>query len=348
MFASLSGGAFRYSSLMRSWLRNTPMILWFYLLFLLISLVRQGDPILGGLSFARMFLNLFLSVGVGYLLGSKRMGIREGLSLFVILCILLSIFILYLTLWGGDVKANYPMELNKNAVGITIGCAIVILVSAFMSKPGGLKQIALSLALCVCVAGISFTLSRGACIATAIAVMTLGWFHRSARIFIGVILCLTLMYFALLHYGSENVRSYALNLSGESYSVKERVRTISINWGSFLGSPLLGEGLGLRKEAEPHNILLTTLSETGIIGFFLFLGVLAWGYGEIYRAMGQLDLDWRDQMLLACGIAIFILTLTHGMMDVYWRRGVGAMAWIFVGYAASISRGWMGEGENEK
>ncbi len=338
MVASLAGVAIRYPFIIRSWFRDMPMIFWAYLLFLFISLVRRGDPVSGGLSLARMVLNIYAGIGVGYLLGSKRKGLQEGLSLYVILCVLLSLLILYLSSIGGDEKANYPMELNKNAVGITIGCAVVML-SAFIMEWRELPiQVALSLALGVCIAGLSFSLSRGACLATAFGVMLLAWFQRSLRTFLAVLLCLSVIYLVLLNFGSANVKSYALDFGEESYSAKERIRTMSMNWGFFMESPLLGEGLGLRKEAEPHNILLTTLSETGIIGLLFIIAVFSRGYYEIYQAITHYEINRMERAMLLCAAAIFLMTLGHGMIDVYWRRGAGALAWVFVGYAFASRR----------
>ncbi len=348
MVASLAGGAIRYPFIIRSWFRDMPMIFWAYLLFLLISLVRQGDTILGGLSLARMILNTYAGIGVGYLLGSKRKGIYEGVFLYVILCVLLSLLILYLSSIGGDAKANYPMELNKNAVGITIGCAVVML-AAFMTEWRAFPmRVTVSLALAVCVAGLSCSLSRGACLATALGVITLAWFQRSVITVLAVILCLSAIYLILLNFGTANVKSYALDFGDESYSAKERIRTMSMNWGFFLESPLLGEGLGLRKEAEPHNILLTTLSETGIIGLLFIIAIFSWGYYEICKAIIHFETNRMERALLLCGAAIFLMTLAHGMIDIYWRRGAGALTWIFVGYAFASRRIGIEGSKNEK
>ena len=40
--------------------------------------------------------------------------------------------------------------------------------------------------------------------------------------------------------------------------------------------------------------------------------------------------------LVVAGAAVLLVSLTHGMMDVYWRRGVGFMGWSCVGMAASL------------
>jgi hypothetical protein len=348
MVASLTGGAIRDPSIIRAWIRNTPIILWAYFLFLLISLVRRGDPVSGGLSLARMVLNTYAGLGVGYLLGSKRKGMKEGVSLYVVLCVFLSLLILYLSLIRGDAKANYPMELNKNAVGITIGCAIVILVAFIMERREGPVRVVLSLALGVCIAGISFSLSRGACLSTAFGVIAMAWLQRSVKTVLAVIICLSVLYIILLHFGSANVRSYALDFGEKSHSAKERIQSMSMNWRFFLESPLLGKGLGLRKETEPHNILLTTLSETGLIGLLFIIAVFYRGYWEIRQSITLYKADGMERSLMLCAAAVFLMALAHGMIDIYWRRGVGALAWALVGYAIALRHIGIEGSENEK
>jgi len=44
----------------------------------------------------------------------------------------------------------------------------------------------------------------------------------------------------------------------------------------------------------------------------------------------------NDRQLLVTGAAILLLSIAHGMMDVYWRRGVGVFGWVGVGIAVAI------------
>jgi hypothetical protein len=90
-------------------------------------------------------------------------------------------------------------------------------------------------------------------------------------------------------------------------------------WQAFVDHPFGGTGAGtfeltdrrLRQTGvtvttEPHNVPLQFLSETGIVGFLLYLGVAAaalWG-------------AWRTRGPLAIALGVFFL---HGVVDMDWN-----------------------------
>lgn len=92
-------------------------------------------------------------------------------------------------------------------------------------------------------------------------------------------------------------------------------------WHGFENAPLKGTGAGsflvtnlryrttsLDQTIEPHNLPLQFLSETGIIGFLLFVGSIAWLVWRGQRRPGP-------QLALALALPAYFL---HGLLDVDW------------------------------
>jgi O-antigen ligase len=101
----------------------------------------------------------------------------------------------------------------------------------------------------------------------------------------------------------------------------------------YESSPLLGVGVGLRKEYDATNVFMLTLAETGLVGMAAFLylhiamALMVWKARRFAR---------RDDVLftaLALGGALVLSKFIHGMVDHYWSRGALMIAWASAGMA---------------
>ena len=97
--------------------------------------------------------------------------------------------------------------------------------------------------------------------------------------------------------------------------------------------PLLGvgtgnydTGVGPTRTIDPHNVLIRVAGEGGVpelVTFLFFLG----GTGLLMlRRLGRNT--WAGP-----AIAIQIAAFTHGLVDVYFVRGVPVLGWLLVGMA---------------
>jgi hypothetical protein len=99
-------------------------------------------------------------------------------------------------------------------------------------------------------------------------------------------------------------------------------------WKAWRAHPALGTGAGtfelthrkLRVDGtvatEPHNLPLQFLSETGIVGFILFLGIALAGAGALVETLRRLE---GEDRLAAAALAIALFAyVVHGVVDFDW------------------------------
>jgi hypothetical protein len=99
-------------------------------------------------------------------------------------------------------------------------------------------------------------------------------------------------------------------------------------WKSWRAHPVLGTGAGtfdlthrkLRVDGtvatEPHNLPLQFLSETGIFGFILFLGIALSGAGALVETLRRLE--GEDRLAAAALVVALFAYVVHGVVDFDW------------------------------
>jgi tetratricopeptide (TPR) repeat protein len=99
-------------------------------------------------------------------------------------------------------------------------------------------------------------------------------------------------------------------------------------WKAWRAHPVLGTGAGtfdlthrkLRVDGtvatEPHNLPLQFLSETGIFGFILFLGIALAGAGALIETLRRLE--GEDRLAAAALVVGLFAYVVHGVVDFDW------------------------------
>jgi tetratricopeptide (TPR) repeat protein len=99
-------------------------------------------------------------------------------------------------------------------------------------------------------------------------------------------------------------------------------------WKAWRAHPVLGTGAGtfdlthrkLRVDGtvatEPHNLPLQFLSETGIFGFILFLGIALAGAGALVETLRRLK--GEDRLAAAALVVGLFAYVVHGVVDFDW------------------------------
>lgn len=231
-------------------------------------------------------------------------------------------------------RSSYFWGLNKNGVGASLSCALIVTAECWSSAQRRQRTIYLGVLLLIA-AGLILVLSRGAWLAAAVGTgFLLAWrgqYRRLAQL--GMLLVpVVAMVWAVL---PEESKSYATGFDDSRYNI--RARTLNTEWAvdQWRSSPLIGVGAGLRKEYDATNVLWLTLAETGPVGLLAFLtahGRLI--FGVWMRRKSALVGDSGPSATALAG-ALVLAKLVHGLVDHYWSRGAIMVAWAAVGMALS-------------
>jgi hypothetical protein len=235
-------------------------------------------------------------------------------------------------------RSSYFLGLNKNGVGASLSCALIVCVECWSNggRTGRWKWIPVMLVLC---AGLVLVLSRGAWLAALVGTgFLLAWRGQYRRL---VQLGLLIVPVAALAWSllPEESRQYASSFDGSRYSI--RARTLNTEWvmEQWRSSPWLGVGVGLRKEYDATNSFWLTLAETGPMGVLAFLtahGAVIWGIWR--RREGLRHLTGPIGSAHALAGALVLAKFMHGLVDHYWSRGAIMVAWSSVGIALAAGR----------
>jgi hypothetical protein len=235
-----------------------------------------------------------------------------------------------------SVRSSYFWGLNKNGIGASLACALVVTTECWIGSPEGNRR-ALGGALLLITGGMVLVLSRGAWLSAATGVVFIMVFRREYRRLIGLSIVLAPVVAGMWMLLPQDSKDYALGFDSTRYNIKARQLNTEWVMEQWSSSPVYGVGVGLRKEYDATNVLWLTLAETGPLGLCAFLAVhlrfLAKVWGERLGTTGRLV--GISPMPLAG--ALLLGKLLHGMVDHYWSRGAITVVWASVGIALSPS-----------
>ena len=253
-------------------------------------------------------------------------------------------------LWAGQLGTAFAG--NKNAAGQYLALAILLTIILSKGRPHYLIPLPLY------VVGLLYAASRGAMVAAvfgAIALLALRGLGSWRRT-VAATTVLTLV--VLVGYntvpvslqakvtaafsqaggaapaastpevvGQTNVeRSTAYNLMIRKAYRKDGVALVEAHPLLGVGTGNYDTGSGPTRTIDPHNVLIRVAAEGGfpeLVTFLFFLG----GTGLLMlRRLGHNP--WAGP-----AIAIQIAAFTHGLVDVYFVRGVPVLGWLLVGMA---------------
>ncbi|BCM93440.1 hypothetical protein IAD21_05331 [Abditibacteriota bacterium] len=237
------------------------------------------------------------------------------------------------------------MSLEKNAFGGTLAPAFLVALDLWLAK-GYLRRPfkkdwgrhAVFGALVIIAMGLVLSLSRGAWIGTLGGLFMLTMMRRASVKMAKIAILIFPLLIVLWHSLPQNEKEYTFGFGTNRMNIRLRYRSIKLAQDNFLSNPFLGTGVGFRKNYDATNVVLSTLGESGIVGFLAF----AWIYVVFYR------LCWRSRKilhpsdprfsLLSLGCALMTCKILHGMVDQYWGRGSITLAWGAAGMTLAYCR----------
>ncbi len=288
-------------------------------------------------SLARMVMATLVAILIFANFSTALRLAHRGFLVFLMALNVLALFTMAAFAQGGIEASMYTLGINKNALGPTFGCGIITCLGYLLTERAqGRRKTFLFLSLGLSTIGIFLSLSRGAWVATAVAFLLLLVMVKNKRAFWGSLLVMVPLVAILWQMLPQETAEYATDVSSSSYTIKTRLQTINEVLEAFRSSPLMGVGIGIRKEADPHNVLILTLGESGLVGLAGFIGMFAGGFYTLFLAAKKTKNDLPNKQIVFIGASVLLLSLVHGCMDVYWRRGVGFLGWACVGLAVQI------------
>jgi hypothetical protein len=223
---------------------------------------------------------------------------------------------------------------NKNAAGGMLANAILLLV--------GVRALRRMWPCLVFLApGLIMTVSRGAIAGAVIGLMVILVLQRTrARPVLTRVLPVAFVALGAFALAPADVQSrvttfHAGTRTPGEYSIYVRKRLAKDAHKIIAAHPWTGVGIGNYYAADsaigttpvldPHQVLLQQEAEGGYIfgaAFVLLIG----GTMLVLRRMRHID-------VAAAAAGVLIATAAHGLVDVYWVRGMPILGWLLVGMA---------------
>lgn len=279
---------------------------WFHRIVLVAGAISVGAAIVH-VNATRLALRFFYVVALAFAVDAIRLSLRSGFA------------------------DAFPFGLQKNPAGLLLAFAVLTLVVAprLADLPSGLVPPLAG----VLVLGVIATQSRGSMIA-----LLLGWFgwavktgrvHRTLPVALVVGGALVAVVYVTTDSELEARRAdpETAHFSPIGTRLETNRRALEI-WRE---QPILGAGLRYFRDAsyhirEPHNVILVTATEGGIVGLVGLMVLI----GGAFRALRGLTGDVARLARLA-----LVMRLVAGSFDIYWVAGTGSLPWILVGVAVA-------------
>jgi hypothetical protein len=229
-------------------------------------------------------------------------------------------------------------QLGKNSMGQLIAMAILLLVAV-----RGLRPLLPCLPLLL--VGLGLTASRGSVLAVAVGIavlsVTLGGSNR--RVLIGrttMILVTGLVIYQLLPSADAARLTSFTGAAGSSgaYNIDVRVQYAHDAEQLISAHPLIGVGVGNylagsaadgTQTTDPHDVILLEAAEGGVIFAASFLLLIGGAAAGLWRM--------RRSELAPAAVAVLLATFAHGLVDVYWVRGLPVLGFLLVGMTCGLA-----------
>ena len=314
-------------------LRSWPF-LWTCLAYFAVCVASGFVSWRGGVALSSLFqvaLFFFVLVPVFALVARKPKDLMPALWTLLVVATFLASLVLI-------TRSQYILGIHKNGIGASLGCAFLVAFELwfyYRDRGSWHRNVVLTLMLFIA-AGLVVTVSRGAWLGTIAGIFFITAMRRQfsllGRLAIVIIPVMALGWMAL----PPETRDYAFDFSPDRYNIKARVNNQDMAMEMFEQNPILGAGIGLRKQTDATQIVLFTLAETGVLGLITLTLVFISFFGMVWRTQQKLARTEFAYSLLAIGGALMLARLSHGMVDHYWSRGPTVMGWAAAGMATGV------------
>ena len=282
-------------------------------------------------SLFQMTLFFFVLIPVFSVLARRPQDLMPALWTLLVVATFLAIIVL-------ATRSQYVLGIHKNGIGGSLGCAFLVAFELwfhYRDKNSWHKNAVLTLML-VIAAGLVVSVSRGAWIGAVAGMIFITAMRRQfsllGRLTVVMLPVLALGWMAL----PPETRDYAFDFDPERGNIEARVNNQDMAMDIIEQHPILGDGIGVRKQLDATQLVLFTLAETGVLGLITLTLVFAAFFAMVWRTQKRLGRGEFAYSLLAIGGALMLARLGHGMVDHYWARGPTMMGWAAAGMATGV------------
>jgi O-antigen ligase/polysaccharide polymerase Wzy-like membrane protein len=299
-----------------------------YLSVCLLSIAFNGDVTDGITSMVQMVLYLIVAVFVFSICIESRLLLLSGLYGLVISCTFLAVVKL-------GSQSLFVLGLHKNSIGASLSYGVIAATELWIISRGRARRV-LIVVLCILMAGLLATLSRGAWVGALGGVMLIFGLRRQflilARMALVTVPVLTICWALLPAQAREVATDISSHASG---SVDTRLKSIEYAYSLFESHAIFGAGVGLRKAYDATNLVMSTLAETGVVGLATFVMIYALFAKAVFRARQAIQVNDPLFPFLAIGSGLVLCEFLHGLVDHFWSRGC-LPAWAGMGMAIYV------------
>jgi hypothetical protein len=286
-------------------------------------------------SIAQMTIYVVIAPAVAATAVRRPGDVLPGLWAIACIACLLSLAIV-------TIGSNYVFGLHKNGSGAIIALGVIAATHLLLHywHDRSLRRVLIA-GCCLLGFGLIWSLSRGAWLGAMVGVLIV--LVSQQRVGLALRLCVIALPVAAAAWFAlpEEQQAYAIGFEEERWNVRLRLESIEFAYENFQQAPLLGVGVGLRKQYDATNLFLSTLAETGVIGVAAFLFIFLAIVWTLYRVRRWVGPSHAWAAVASVGVGLAMSRFAHGMVDHYWSRGPLLAAWIGVGlllHAAAQAR----------
>jgi O-antigen ligase len=271
-------------------------------------------------------------VGGAVLIGAAvaRLGkVRLALRTFLVTAAFISVVATVDTL-AHHLQPAYPFGIQKNAAGELIVMGLVIMLAA--PRRVGLPRLQTAILSTILLVGLAASEARGPALAL-VAVFAIHLLRQrrqggTSRI-VRMAPLLLAASIVLIGISVITYRDRDLSASTQQFnSLNTRLDTYSYAIDN-VWKPHLLDGSGLKwffapgsPVGAPHNLIISELSEAGLIGLAALIGFLV----VILRSARRSSSDLGDAAFL-----VIVARLLESMLGIFWTAGVGTLPFLVVG-----------------
>jgi hypothetical protein len=229
-------------------------------------------------------------------------------------------------------------QFDKNTTGQLVACAILLLVAV-----RGLRRLLICMPLLVL--GLALTASRGSVLAVAVGVAVLSVMlgGRSRQMLIARTVMILVLGVVVYQFLPGDVTAHLTDFSGagsssNAYNIDIRYQydhdaealIAAHPWtGLGVGNYLAGSAADGTQTTDPHDVILLEAAEGGYLFAASFLLLIGGAALALWRL--------RRVELAPAAAAVLLATVAHGLVDVYWVRGLPVLGFLLVGMVCGLA-----------